>query len=144
MKTIYTRFILCIFAVLMVISMFGCSKEEQIGSLGDANAGWVDEPVMMGSGKTLFDVEVMDSYGNVKKFKVATNKETVGEALEELDFIEIESHDHGIHITMVNGIEASDKTKTHWEFYIDGEKAKTSPNQTEINKYAIYSFKIED
>ncbi len=138
------RIIICIFAVLTVFGAYGCSKEDEISSLGAGNDnGWVGEAVMVGSGKTLFDLEVVDGNNNISKFKVATDKKTVGEALTELHLIVAENHGHGTHIMKVNGIEAKESEQEYWEFYIDGEVSSQNVFATEIEKYKIYGFKFK-
>ena len=136
------RIIICIFAVLTVLGVCGCSKEET--KIADNNNGWASETVMVGSGKTRFDLEVIDDKGNLNKYKVATDKKTVGEALVDAKLIEGEEGPYGLYVKKVNGIEADyDKDQTYWAFYIDGEMAMTGVDKTEIKSGTAYKFKVE-
>lgn len=135
------RIIICIFSVLTVLGVCGCSKEET--KIADNNNGWASETVMVGSGKTRFDLEVIDDKGNLNKYKVATDKKTVGEALTEIHFLVAENHGHGTHIMKVNGIEAKESEQEYWEFYIDGKVSTQNVFATEIEQYKIYGFKFK-
>lgn len=167
-KRKFNRFILCLVCVLAIAAMalctFGCennstdpgketpeisdtSKGEN--SVGDVSNTSVedtskDEITSVGVGETTFDFEVVDGNGNVTKFKVATDKKTVGEALVDAKLIEGEEGAYGLYVKKVNGIEADyDKDQTYWAFYINGEMAMTGVDMTDIESGKVYSFKVE-
>ena len=67
-------------------------------------------------------VIVVDADGNETNFVVSTDKETVGDALLELNLIEGEEGDYGLYVKTVNGITADyDTDGTYWAFYVNGE-----------------------
>ncbi len=162
-KRKFNRFILCLVCVLAIAAMalctFGCennstdpgketpevsdtSKGEN--SVGDVSNTVNDGITTVGVGETTFDFEVVDGNGNVTKFKVATDKKTVGEALVDAKLIEGEEGTYGLYVKKVNGIEADyDKDQTYWAFYINGEMAMTGVDMTDIESGKVYSFKVE-
>lgn len=91
-----------------------------------------------------FTFVVTDEEGTETEFSITTSCATVGEALEAEKLIEGEQGDYGLYVKTVNGITADfEETGTYWAFYIDGEYALTSVDQTEITDGAVYMFKIE-
>lgn len=147
-KRKFNRFILCLVCVLAIAAMalctFGCennSNDVSNTSVADTSK---DEVTKVGVGETVFDFEVVDGNGNVTKFKVATNKKTVGEALVDVKLIEGEEGTYGLYVKKVNGIEADyDKNQTYWAFYINGEMAMSGVDMTDIESGKVYSFKVE-
>ena len=167
-KRKFNRFILCLVCVLAIAAMalctFGCENnsddpgketpevsdtskgENSIGDVSDTSVGTTNNDGIknVGVGETTFDFEVVDGQGNVTKFKVATDKKTVGEALVDAKLIEGEEGPYGLYVKKVNGIEADyDKDQTYWAFYIDGEMAMSGVDTTEIKAGSVYKFKVE-
>ena len=162
-KRKFNRFILCLVCVLAIAAMalctFGCENnstdpgketpEISDTSKGENSVGNVSNTVndgitSVGVGETTFDFEVVDGNGNVTKFKVATDKKTVGEALVDAKLIEGEEGAYGLYVKKVNGIEADyDKNQTYWAFYINGEMAMSGVDMTDIESGKVYSFKVE-
>ena len=162
-KTKFNRFILCLVCVMVIAAMafctFGCEKNQgviekpQVSDTSNADASASDSSIEetskeeiaeVGVGNTVFDFEVVDGEGNVTKFKVKTDKKTVGEALVDAKLIEGDNGAYGLYVKKVNGIEADyDKDKTYWAFYINGEMAMTGVDKTDIKDGAVYKFKVE-
>jgi hypothetical protein len=151
-KTKFNRFILCLVCVTVIAAMafctFGCENNQEVSDPPVSDTSGVEtskeEITEVGVGSTVFDFEVVDGEGKITKFKVKTDKKTVGEALVDAKLIEGDESAFGLYVKKVNGIEADyDKTKTYWAFYIDGKMAPTGVDMTEIKDGSVYSFKVE-
>lgn len=98
----------------------------------------------LGEGEKQFSFTVVDGDGNETVYSVKTDKETVGDALLELELIEGEDSEYGLYVKTVNGITADyDVDGTYWAFYVDGEYAMTGVDSTDIENGAEYAFKVE-
>lgn len=98
----------------------------------------------LGDGETSFILTVTNTVGTESVYKIYTNKTTVGEALSQLGLIEGEEGPYGLYIKTVNGETVDYGTDgKYWAFYINGEYASTSADQTAIEEGAAYSFKVE-
>ena len=74
-------------------------------------------------------------------FTIKTDKETVGEALQEHGLIEGEDGAYGLYVKKVNGIVADyDEDQTFWAFYINGEYAMTGVDGTLIEEGVTYQL----
>ena len=99
---------------------------------------------VLGEGQTMFLFTVVDKDGNETYFEIHTDKETVGEALLELELIAGEDGEFGLYVKTVNGITADyDVDQTYWAFYIDGEYAMSGVDVTAIEEGKTYAFKVE-
>lgn len=130
-------FLLCL---VMVLALAAC------GGSGETGEGLVPvkDGQSVGSGSRSFPLEIVDGEGNSVKVTVSTDKETVGEALMELGLVEGTEGEYGMYIKVVNGIVADyDVDQTYWAFYINGEYAMTSADQTPIEEGVSYQFKVE-
>ncbi len=136
-------FILCItLIVAMAFLTTGCNGKNSSGSGQEAASG--KESGVLGEGSTQFTFTVVAQDGSETEFEIHTDKETVGEALQELDLIEGEESEYGLLVKTVNGITADyDKDGVYWAFYIDDEYAQTGVDSTEITEGSHYSFKVE-
>ena len=141
MKTaLVKKYMSIIFCILILC---GCSSSSK-GSSSTNESPTFESGSELGSGKTSFKLTTDDYSGNEYIFTINTDKATVGEALSELDFIQGEKGPYGLFIKTVNGITADyEKDGAYWAFYIDGEYASKSADQTEINPQSEYSLKIE-
>ncbi len=102
------------------------------------------EVTALGEGETAFSLHVVDDKNNVSAFAINTDKETVGDALLELELIEGDAGPYGLYIKKVNGILADyDTTGTYWAFYINGEYAVSGVDTTTITDGATYELKVE-
>lgn len=117
-----------------------------------SDAGTQEEPAktaaeevqILGEGKTIFSLSVVDGEGKETLFEIHTDKTTVGEALLELELVAGEVQQYGLYIKSVNGITADfDVDKTYWAFYINDEYAQTGIDQTKIEEGTSYSLRVE-
>lgn len=98
----------------------------------------------LGEGNTKFTLTVSDQEGSETVFAIHTDKETVGEALEELGLIAGEEGEYGLYVKTVNGITADyDKDGVYWAFYINDEYAVTGVDSTTIAAEDSYAFKLQ-
>lgn len=143
--------ILCIaLIVALAFVTTGCNDNDDNGMpLGEETEANVQtniqsESNQLGEGSTKFIFTVVDKEGNETRFEVHTDKETVGEALTELELIAGEESDYGLYVKTVNGITADyDKDGAYWAFYVNGEYAQTGVDSTMITEGDTYSFKVE-
>lgn len=140
-------FLLCMVLVLsMALLTTGCndSKEKGNTSTAETEVTAQKEGGVLGEGDTIFYFTVVDKEGNETEFEIHTDKQTVGEALIELDLIEGEEGDYGLFVKTVNGITADyDVDGTYWAFYVNGEYATSGGDTTTITEGDSYSFKVE-
>ena len=102
------------------------------------------EVTVLGEGTKKFAFTVVDKEGNEANFEIATDKETVGEALLELELIKGDEGAYGLYVKEVNGITADyDVDKTYWAFYVNGEYATAGVDATAIEEGVSYAFKVE-
>lgn len=114
--------------------------EEQATEQTDAKT----DATVLGEGQTVFTFNVTDADGNETNFEIHTDKETVGDALLELNLIAGEDSEYGLYVKTVNGITADyDKDQTYWAFYVNGEYAQTGVDSTNVTAGDTYSFKVE-
>lgn len=145
--------ILCItLIVAMALYTTGCNgntrNDAPSGTKTEANAPTESnvqaDETQLGEGSTEFPFTVVDKDGNETKFEIHTDKETVGEALVELELIDGEDGEYGLYVKTVNGITADyDKDGVYWAFYINDEYASTGVDATPIKDGESYSFKVE-
>lgn len=146
--------ILCIaLIVAMALYTTGCNantgNDTPSGTKTEANAPeennvQPDETQQLGEGSTEFLFTVVDKDGNETKFEIHTDKETVGEALLELELIDGDDGEYGLYVKSVNGITADyDTDGVYWAFYINDEYASTGVDATPIKDGESYSFKVE-
>lgn len=142
--------VLCIVLIAaMALFTTGCSDtQNDTNSENETVASQVssvsDDITVMGEGEKQFYFNVVDIDSNETKFDIRTNKETVGDALLELELIAGDDGDYGLYVKTVNGITADyDTNKTYWAFYVDGEYASAGVDTTEITDGMTYSFKVE-
>lgn len=102
------------------------------------------EVTVLGEGETRFLFTVVDKNGVETVFEIHTDKETVGDALLELEMIAGEDGDFGLYVKAVNGIVADyDVDGTYWAFYVNGEYAMSGVDTTTIEEGTAYMFKVE-
>lgn len=102
------------------------------------------QEIILGEGSVKFTFIVVDADGNETNFVVSTDKETVGDALLELNLIEGDDSEYGLYVKTVNGITADyDTDGTYWAFYVNGEYASTGVDSTPVNEGDTYEFKVE-
>ena len=146
-KKKFLSYILCMaFIAAMALFATGCNgstgKETAQGVEADANVQ--SQGGDLGEGSREFPFTVVDKDGNETQFEIHTDKETVGEALVELELISGDEGEYGLYVKTVNGITADyDTDGVYWAFYINGEYALTGVDATPITEGDSYSFKVE-
>ena len=142
-----TSLLLCMMLIVaMAFGTIGCNEKNNNDShtttKNTQNAN--SEITVLGEGETKFTLTVVDKEGNETLFEIHTEKETVGDALLELNLIEGEDGAYGLYVKTVNGITADyDADQTYWAFYINGEYASTGVDTTKITAGDSYSFQVE-
>lgn len=102
------------------------------------------EGSVLGEGDTKFDFTVVDQDGKETLFEIHTDKEIVGEALQDVGLIEGEEGEYGLYVKTVNGITADyDKDGVYWAFYVNDEYAAEGVDSTKITEGDTYAFKVE-
>ena len=77
-------------------------------------------------------------------FTVKTDKDIVGEALQELGVLEGEEGPYGLYVKVVNGITAIyEEDGSYWAFYENGEYGLTGVDMTDIEAGASYELRAE-
>ncbi len=160
-KTKIHSLILCMMLIVaMAFSTIGCNtKKQDAPSATEAvtqeavDNSQVEETVdevaesevqVLGEGQSKFLFTVVDKDGNETNFEIHTDKETVGEALLELELISGEDGEFGLYVKQVNGITADyDVDQTYWAFYVDGEYAMSGVDATNVEEGKTYAFKVE-
>lgn len=139
-RCIFKAFSLILCVVLIAVTALiavGCQEKS---SKNDETA--VSE--VLGDGAVKFYFTVTDQDGKSEKFEINTDKEIVGDALQELGLISGEEGEYGLYVKIVNGIEADfNKDGTYWAFYINGNYAMSGIDSTKIEAGSTYTLKVE-
>ena len=151
-----TSMLLCMMLIVaMALTSVGCGGKNQDAKNEssvvaqsevsvEASAAVEGEATVLGGGNIKFALTVVDQDGNETDFQILTDKETVGEALLDVDLIAGDESEYGLYVKTVNGVTADyDKDKTYWAFYVNGEYANTGVDSTPVEDGAVYSFRIE-
>lgn len=158
-KSIYGKLVSVLLALAMVVATVGCGASteapesqastetvittEAVVATEDTTEA-ATEVTALGEGAHAFMFTVVDGEGKETHFAINTDKETVGEALLELELIKGEPGAYGLYVKEVNGITADyDINQTYWAFYVDGEYAMSGVDTTTIEEGASYAFKVE-
>ena len=146
-KKFFSLLLCMMLTVAMAFSTTGCSgnnKESDVQTETQVEADAQTDATVLGEGQTVFTFNVTDADGNETNFEIHTDKETVDDALLELDLIAGEDSEYGLYVKTVNGITADyDKDQTYWAFYVNGEYAQTGVDSTNVTAGDTYSFKVE-
>ncbi|MBQ8795782.1 MAG: DUF4430 domain-containing protein [Clostridia bacterium] len=136
--------LLVVLIAAMALFAVGCGDNTPQGNETPKTSAVSSDKTVLGEGAKVFDFTVSDFDGKETAFEIHTDKETVGEALIELDLISGDDGEFGLYVKNVNGIRADyDKDGKYWAFYIDGEYAMTGVELTPIEEGKTYSFKVE-
>lgn len=138
---------LCI-VLIAVIALFatGCGNNTdnnptESGAPTEATGTVVS---VLGEGDTVFTFKVTDLDGKVCEFEIHTDKEIVGDALQELKLIEGDEGPYGLYVKTVNGTTVDyDTDGKYWAFYENGTLASVGVDSTKITEGTIYEFKAE-
>ena len=138
----YLAYFLCaVLAASLAFAGCGGNKEE---SAPEEESGAALEGGELGEGSREFAFSVVDGDGEETRFSIHTDKETVGEALEELGLIEGEEGQYGLYVKTVNGITADpEEDGAYWAFYEDGEYASSGVDGTAIEEGVEYALRLE-
>ncbi|MBQ3004587.1 MAG: DUF4430 domain-containing protein [Clostridia bacterium] len=139
-------FFLCIM-LIAAIALFATGCNDSNNQETTTTPTSTEAPAViteLGQGAKSFDFTVVDSDSKETKFRISTDKKTVGEALQELKLIEGEEGPYGLYVKTVNGITLDyDKDGKYWAFYVNGEYGQTGVDATDIVEGTSYSFKAE-
>ncbi len=142
-KSLSSVLLLVLIAAMALLAV-GCGDNTPQGNETPKTSAVSSDKTVLGEGAKVFDFTVSDFDGKETAFEIHTDKETVGEALIELDLISGDDGEFGLYVKNVNGIRADyDKDGKYWAFYIDGEYAMTGVELTPIEDGKTYSFKVE-
>lgn len=120
------------------------SADSGVNSDDSADAGRQSDGGILGEGSTKFEFAAVDAQGGKTQWEIHTDKNTVGEALQELGLIDGDESEFGLYVKTVNGITLDyDKDGMYWAFYINDEYAQSGVDATEIQEGDIYSLKAE-
>lgn len=140
----------CILCMVLIVAMAlftaGCngSTGKETPSAAGTEASVQTDDNVLGEGSREFLFTVVDKDGNETQFEIHTDKEIVGDALQELGLISGEEGEYGLFVKTVNGITADyDVDGTYWAFYVNGEYASSGVDTTAITEGDSYSFKVE-
>lgn len=138
-------FLCLLLTVAMTLSAIGCNNNSNSGAVTSNETTAVSSGSnVLGEGKTKFTFTVVDKDGNETEFEIHTDKETVGQALQELNLIAGENSEYGLYVKTVNGITADyDTDKVYWAFYVNGTYATSGVDTTPVKEGDKYSFKVE-
>lgn len=147
MKNLFTKNKLLVLYTALTLTaalfMTGCADRNAPSPAGTA-ANVQAESTVLGEGGKEFSFTVTDKDGNVTPFEIHTDKETVGEALSELELIDGDEGEYGLYVTTVNGITADyNKDGVYWAFYINDEYAASGIDSTVITEGDSYSLRIQ-
>lgn len=144
MKNKWNLLLCAMLAATMPFTVGGCGDSSDADAVAGTEQIVEVETMIVGEGETKFAFTVVDIDGNETVFEICTDKEIVGEALQELGLIDGEEGDYGLFVKEVNGITADyDTDGTYWAFYINDEYASTGVDVTTITEGDRYSFKVE-
>ena len=135
---------LCVVLVAAIALMTGCNDNSPPDTVSSviSDTSSKTQVTNVGKGSTQFDFVAVDENGNETKFRVSTDKTTVGEALLETGLIKGNVEQYGLYVKTVNGITLDFNVDgMYWAFYVNGEYAMTGVDTTEIKSGEIYSFK---
>lgn len=137
-------FILCI-ALIVATALFttGCNGSSTPSGAATEESSSADGHVL-GTGSTEFAFKVVGQDGSEEEFEIHTDKETVGEALQDVGLIAGEESTYGLYVKTVNGTTLDyDKDGMYWAFYINDEYAQAGVDATAVTEGDSYSFKAE-
>lgn len=143
-----TSWLLCMMLIVaMAFTTAGCGTKNESGDNQPSTQVQGSEEsgaTVIGEGQKKFMFTVVDKDGKETSFEIHTDKETVGDALLEVDLIAGDEGEFGLYVKQVNGITADyDVDQTYWAFYVNGEYASAGVDATTIEEGATYSFKVE-
>ena len=141
-KNFISQFLCMMLIVVIAGSTTGCSDKQNTSDFQNQTVQL--EGGKLGEGSTTFILNVVDVNQNTTEFEISTDKETVGEALLELNLIAGDDSSYGLYVKTVNGITVDYQTDNkYWAFYENDQYAMNGVDTTIIKDGVIYSFKVE-
>lgn len=142
------RLCFCCMALIVAMALFtaGCGEKDDQTPLGTGQTAETvyEDGSSLGEGSTQFTLTVTDKDGNETNLEIHTDKETVGDALLELELIAGDNSEYGLYVKTVNGITADyDTNGVYWAFYVNGEYATSGVDSTPVTADGHYAFKVE-
>ncbi len=134
--------LMCIITLFTFAACSGEKTNENNGESVDSlwNNAIYKEDTTVGEGEKVFSLKVTVNEKSII-LTVNTDKNTVGEALEECEVIRGEEGPFGIFISHVNGIKAVyEEDGAYWGFKKDGEMLNAGADSTEIEIGAEYEL----
>ena len=124
-----------ILAVILCIVLIAASA-IMLWSCSDKNT--------LGKGATSFKIEITNEKGEVKKYTIKTDSETVGDALIDVKLIPEDSKAAGYFETL-DGVKADYAADgSYWGFYVDGKMYMDGGVfDVKVEKGATFEFKYE-
>ncbi len=124
-------------SLLLMFSLASCS-DNAVSDSGIWSEAQYTEDTQLGKGQKTLTVEV-EAEEKVVVFTVHTDKDTVGEALQEVKLIEGEEGEYGLYVKAVNGMLADyNANQSYWAFLINGEYAQTGVDGATIANGEVY------
>ena len=137
MKKVWSMMI----ALLLALVVTGCGG---VGQDLPQSGAVVTDGATIGEGSRTFAAQVVDLEGNTVSFTVKTDKDIVGEALQELGVLQGEEGPYGLYMKTVNGITLDyEKDGAYWAIYVDGAYATEGVDMTEIVETSVYCLQAE-
>ena len=93
-------------------------------------------------GQKTITVSVVDKDGASEEFTYQTDREFLGEVLQDEKLVEGEEGEFGLFITSVNGIAADESNQEWWCITKTGEQVNTSADQTPIADGEAYELTL--
>ncbi len=139
MKKSRKNSIVILLALAMLFSFASCeNNKEKSGSLWE-NAIYTDN-AELGEGEKTLTLAVKAEEKEII-FKIHSDKETVGEALQENNLVEGYEGPFGLYISHVNGIKAVyEEDGAYWGFYKNGEILPTGVDMTNFKDGESYEL----
>jgi hypothetical protein len=94
-------------------------------------------------GEKTITVSVVDKDGASEEFTYQTDREFLGEVLQDEKLVEGEAGEFGLFITSVNGITADESNQEWWCITKTGEQVNTSADQTPIADGESYELTLK-
>ncbi len=138
MKKVLNSTVSVILSAFLIFCLAACSGNETVSKDGLWANAIHFENTELGNGEKTLTVEV-EAEDKIVVFTVHTDKETVGEALQEHGLIDGEEGEYGLYVKTVNGIVADyDVNQSYWAFLINGEYASTGVDGAAITEGKTY------
>ena len=88
-----------------------------------------------------FTIEIVHKDGTKKTLELKSDKDFVGEVLDEQNLIEYDTGAYGKFIKSVDGEKAVyEEDSAYWAFYVNGEYAQFGVDQTPIEEGKVYKL----